>query len=288
MVRIPRCLLLLPLLSAACSDDTLALEYVQSPSEPLRIASREAGTVRGKVIWRGELPHVSPLEVRLNPLAPATFRRRKILPNPNAPQVDPETRGISNVLVYLRGHHSSDWPHPQVRVDLDDNGWTAFQGDNPTRIGLVRRGNAVTFRTVQQGFQSVRGRGAVFFTHTLVDPAAPVMRTLDQCGLVELTSGGGHYWLRAYLYVTESPLCVLTDRAGGFTIQDVPAGAWELVAWLPGWEIAEQQRDPELGVVSRLAFRPGHELTKQIHVLPDRVESIALEFPGLPDNVHPR
>ncbi len=46
----------------------------------------------------------------------------------------------------------------------------------------------------------------------------------------------------------------------------MPAGEYELVAWLPDWRTDRQERDPETGLVARYVFRPPVQTTRHATV----------------------
>jgi hypothetical protein len=72
--------------------------------------------------------------------------------------------------------------------------------------------------------------------------------------------------MHGYLFVSDHPYCTLTDLAGRFELIDVPVGDYELVVWLPAWEVARRERDPESTAVTRIFFAPHHEWRKSIAV----------------------
>src|SRR5207249_11538920 len=101
---------------------------------------------------------------------------------------------------------------------------------------------------------SLQARGAAFFSLPFPDRDQPLDRPLKQKGLVELTSGAGWYWIRAYLFVDDHSYYAHTDAKGHFELRAVPAGRYRLVCWMPNWNIARQERDPESGLVVRIVF----------------------------------
>src|SRR5262249_40869073 len=129
------------------------------------------------------------------------------------------------------------------------------QGQIDGHIGFVRRGDAVAMVSRDTFFYSLHADGAAFFTLAFPDPEKPLTRRLTEKGLVELTSGAGSFWMRAYLFVDDHPYYARTDGQGRFTLEQVPPGNYELVCWLPSWRVERQERDPETGQVSRVFFR---------------------------------
>jgi hypothetical protein len=84
--------------------------------------------------------------------------------------------------------------------------------------------------------------------------------------VVELSSAAGRAWMRAYLFVDDQPYYAHTDTKGGFRLERVPPGRYELVCWLPSWRLRRQERDPETSLVTRRFFAPAAERRRPVEV----------------------
>src|SRR5438128_2580522 len=85
-------------------------------------AAETTGTVQGRVTWQGDLPQAAPFQVHAFHDYANTHRLRGEHPNPHAPNVDPETRGVGQVVLVLRHVNpelSKPWRHPPVQVHID-------------------------------------------------------------------------------------------------------------------------------------------------------------------------
>lgn len=210
--------------------------------------------LRGRVVWSGDIPVLPPtMAYRPGPDGKVGASRR---PAANAPQIDATTRGVAGVVVTVISPvpTTGEWPHPPVTVEQHDGRPMVRQGNDLRTVGLVRRGDAVTLVSRQELFHSLRARGAAFWTLAFPDPDKPLTRCFDRTGLVELSSGAGHYWMRGYLRVCDHPFVAVTDAAGRFEIAGLPAGEYEVTCWLPNWRVTRQERDPESTAVVRIAF----------------------------------
>jgi hypothetical protein len=118
----------------------------------------------------------------------------------------------------------------------------------------VRKGDAAEMVSRDPWMHALHAGGEAFFTLMFPDPDQSLRRILSKSGLVELSSNNGYFWMRGYLFVDDHPYYCRTDREGSFSLPAVPAGAFRLVAWLPNWKLARQERDPESGLVSRITF----------------------------------
>jgi hypothetical protein len=210
------------------------------------------------------------VQVPFYPPFPIGMPDQKERPNPNRPIIDPATRGVAGAVVFLRGvppRPGTPWPHAPVQVEQRGQVLRICQGGRETNTGFVRRGDAI--EAVSHGPEccALQARGAAFFTLMFPEPGGAVRR-LDGRGVVELSSASGHYWTRAYLFVDDHPYYTHTDAVGQFVLEDVPAGRWELVCWLPSWQPERYERATEQGMVTRLHFRRPLERVAEAAVRP--------------------
>jgi hypothetical protein len=200
---------------------------------------------------------------------------------PHVPRVHPASRGIENAVVYLRGiepDRSRPWDHPKVRIEFHERKLLVRQGDRVSGVGFVRRGGAIEVVNRDSEYHNLHGRGAAFFAVPLVNANHPNERRLTQSGLVDLTCGAGYHWLHAHLFVVEHPYYARTDADGRFTLDQVPAGKYELVCWLPSWRVERQERDPETAIVSRLTWQAPKELVESVRVEVGRTSESSFQW----------
>ncbi len=277
------------LLTFGCEEVTPPARDVRAfPNSALSCSFDAAttGTVQGSVTWQGELPNVPPFVTRPHPLAGLGLRERQVREHPNAPRINPETRGVANAVVYLRGvdpKRSRPWDLPPVRLEMRDRRVFVCQGEREFHVGVVRRGDAVAMVSKDPYFHALHADGAAFFTLMFPDADQPLERRLAQNGIVEWSSACGYYWLRGYTFVADHPYYALTDAQGRFTLPQVPAGRYEIVCWLPNWKEARHERDPDMAIIWRLAFRAPLECTRSV-VVGERGASTA-DFALLPEMV---
>lgn len=269
--------------AAGCRERTES-----EPAPPARVelgASfdvKTTGTIQGCVTWQGELPAIPRIRVHSYLDYANAGRLRGEYPNPHHPQIDAETRGVGGVVLYLRkvnASQSKPWSHEPVHVETDSENLIIVQGKQPASIGFVRRGDEATFTSRDTTYHAVRGRGADFFTLPFVAADQPTRRRLNQAGIVELSEAAGLYWRRAYLFVMEHPYAVLSDSTGKFALDQVPAGAYQLTAWLPNWRIDRKERDPETAIVSRVMFAPAVEVQRTVAVRAGATTEAAFAIP---------
>lgn len=232
-----------------------------------------AGAIMGAVTWTGKIP-VVPLVADVRPRPDGTGYDTRMLPHPYVPRIDGATFALQGAVVYLRNAdpaRAKPWDVPLVNVAFRDAQIAVAHGDRvPGRVGFVRRGAAVSFRSADPVFNTLRGRGAAFFALPFPDPDKPLERAFDTPGRIELTSATGFHWQAADLFVCDHPYYALTGPDGKFELSQVPEGTYDLVVWHPNWNTVGHERNPETGLVQRVRYAPPLETTRSVTVTRER------------------
>lgn len=252
-----------------------------APATATQFDPATACTIRGRVTWTGAIPIVPPFEVWSIPLADDGSREKRLEPNPNAPVIDRDTRGIVNAVVFLRGmdlRQAKLWDLPPVRVEQRDRQCHVLQGGVDSRIGFVRRRDRIEMVSRDPVFHALHADGAAYFSLAFPDPDSPCSRRLTEKGIVELTSAAGRYAMRAYLFVDDHPYYARTDTTGRFVLEGVPPGRYEVVCWLPNPVKERHERDPETAVISRWFFRPPVEQARPIQLDANDARELSFSF----------
>jgi hypothetical protein len=202
-----------------------------------------------------------------NPLGGTVLQQRQTRPNPNRPVIDPFSHGLAGAVVFLRGvdpQRAKPWDFPGVVVEQRDCQLQVLQGESTAPVGFVRQGDEIEMVSRDSCLHALHAGGVSFFTLMFPDPNQSLRRKLTNPGIVALSSNVGYFWMQGYLFVDQHPYYCRTDGAGRFTLAAVPPGTYQLVAWLPNWQIDRQGRDPESGLVNRIYFAPA--LTVEVPV----------------------
>jgi hypothetical protein len=258
---------------ASGCDTGVANQKNSSEDSPPSILNRfdpaSAGAIHGQVIWQGEVPNVPAFLVRANPIGSDAIANRQLQPNPNAPIIHPQNCGVGNSVIFLRGVKAAQakpWNLPTVRVEQRDLHFHVLQQEVDSPYGFVRRGDPIEMVSRDPFFHSLHADGSCFFSLAFPDPDQPLSRPMREKGIVELTSAAGYYWMRAYLFVDDHPYYTRTEPDGGFHLDQVPAGNYELVCWMPNWLEARHDRDPESGTITRIYYRPPVTWVEKVEV----------------------
>jgi hypothetical protein len=176
---------------------------------------------------------------------------------------------LASAVVFIRGEpvdQSRPWDLPAVTVEQRGQQCHVVQGAVDSPYGFVHRGDGIDMVSRDPMLHALHAGGADFFTLMFPDANRATRRQLDRPGLIELTSGVGLYWMRAYLFVEETPYITRTNETGYFTITGVPPGRYDVICWHPNWRKDHHQRDPELGLVWRYYFKPPAEIVQAVTV----------------------
>jgi len=240
--------------------------------QPLEIGGKfdekTTGTISGRVVWSSTVPQSPPFNVALP--VPGGGTQSQLVPNPNTPKINAQTGAVAAAVVYLEEldpERAKPWNLAPVRVETRALAVRILQGDTVVPVGFVRQGEEIEMVSREAVMQSLCVRGAAFFSLSFPDPDRPLRRRLNEPGLVELSSGMGHYWWRGYLFVCRHPYFTWTDADGRFTLTQVPAGDVRVVCWLPNPKCAPE-RDPNTIGILRVSYDKPFE-----RALPIRLEA---------------
>jgi hypothetical protein len=273
------------LLASGCSSESPTSDERLVPPAPAipgtAFNATQVGRLQGKVVWTAAIPE-PPGFLYGVPRDDGLGFAFRMAENPNRPHIDATTKALADAVVFLRqldAARGRPWDLPPVRVEMADGRITVVQGDRRSRVGFVRRGDAISVSSAEPVYHVLRGRGAAFFSLTLPEPNSPIVRTLSNLGRVELSSGTGLYWASADLLVTDHPYYTLTDANGHFAFDQVPVGPVDVIVWLPGWTPTRQERDPDSTTITRQSYGPPLERCVSTNVAPGAVAEVTLRVP---------
>lgn len=232
----------------------------------------DGGTIKGVAVWQGEIPKVPPLKV----MADLDTCGEKI----NSPvlQIDPKTKGLRFVLVYLEKVEKGKAPEPKYWLHMGLN-----EKDPYSRRCLFEEHVMPYVRTADMAlinFDSIL-HNPHFFTEkhaSIFNVAMPTPnREVDK--KVTRAHGVGirfqcdvHVHMNGYLAAFDHPYFAVTDSEGKFEITGVPPGKYKVIAWHEGYNITKF-------VSSRPSYDEPHVISKSIEVKPNGVVEERFEFP---------
>jgi hypothetical protein len=205
------------------------------------------GSLSGKVTLNGDLPDVENLVAKMMGHADkACCLNPKAKPEEKVDQtwiVDPKTKGVANVVVWIKAPKDTYFPIPakfQNRKDevLIDQPHCAFlprvSAINPVYFDgakMVNTGQPVTIRNSAVVSHNIRALGNPKFGNDGFNVNLAPKTELDATAkfkpqpLPISMNCDIHTWMAAKLYVFDHPYYAITKADGTFEIPEVPAGA---------------------------------------------------------------
>ena len=191
------------------------------------------GSFTGQIVFDGDVPERKVLVAKGSTEVkdPAICAASDVLSD--ALIVDPQSKGIANVFVYLQ-------KAPQVHPKLKESAVKEVVFDQKgcrfvPHVLLLRTDQTVVVKSDDGCAHNThtnpfRGQGVNFLLppnsrdgtkiSSLVAERLPFPVTCDI-----------HSWMKAHWLILDHPYAAVTDEKGKFTIADLPAGEYEFIVW---------------------------------------------------------
>jgi len=212
--------------------------------------SKGQGILEGTITWKGP---ISGEKSWLAPLSPLIQRQNTPVEprlNPFFPKIQGENEGggVEGVVVALvEGpvRVTDPWNHGPARVKLRNHLLLIDQDGLNPQVGFLKHGDPLELSMESGDFDTIIGRGAAFFSIPFLRPGDASVRQPRRPGLIHLTSGAGHFWMRTTLVVSAQSLMGRTSAEGHFRFTDIPEGNWQLLCFRPNHLVRNRERDGE-------------------------------------------
>jgi hypothetical protein len=214
------------------------------------------GSLEGRAGWKGELPKEESLEpiIRKHPDAKEILKAPKELLLDPTWRIDPKTKGVANVMVFLKRPADGKLPiHPDDKVRKEPVVIEApfcifvphmaavypewYDGDKRGATGqkLISRNST----PVLQNHQFIGDPGLNPGVSVAVQPQVGEHQYDLKAQLPPLFMKNQiHSWMKAYVFAFDHPYYAITKQDGTFTIPRVPADLeLQVMAWheAQGW-----------------------------------------------------
>ncbi len=186
------------------------------------LGAAASAIVTGRITVAGTIPLAKPLPV---------FKNRSVC----GPQVVNETLivgrdgGVKNAVVIFRATERTERLRSGFPVHATlNNQHCAFA----PHVQVVPVGSEVVLKNSDPILHTVHAR---LGRETLFNVGLPKWRTvtkrLDRAGVVRIDCDVLHTWMSAAIVVTDSPYFAVSDERGSFSIDELPAGNYEVEVW---------------------------------------------------------
>jgi len=200
--------------------------------------------------------------------------------------VDPETKGVASVVVYLDGIEAGKPLPTGVKASIDQKGcvYIPFVTVVPLKsdVGFTSSDPILHNVHVFEGDPAEpHSLKRDVFNSAMKDANVPRQtieaRDLRRPALFYVRCDAGHVWMSAYVWVVDHPYYAVTDAKGAFRLEDVPPGRYTLRFWHPGWTATPQVAG---GQVSGYAYGPPLQHVAAVEVAAGGTAKVDWVMPG--------
>ncbi len=184
------------------------------------------GSIEGKALFAGEtVPKDEVLTLTSEQdLCGNTLPARKYIINGK--------NELKNAVVYIVKIKSGKKISTETAVI--DNSLCAFEPH--VSLGFKGKKNKVIIKNSDPVFHNTHSyiKGRTTFNLGLPEKGSQVEKNIRKSGLMSIKCDS-HPWMLGYLYVLDHPYGAVTNEKGEFSINDIPAGSYEVKAWHEGF-----------------------------------------------------
>lgn len=194
----------------------------------------DGGTIRGRVVFNGEVPELTLLVTQDQSVCRHTDGKTK------SPRLKiGGGNGVAETLVYLknieRGKPLSALDGPAT-LDQVGCAYDPFLQVIPFKTRLTLINSDHLNHNVHARMKDQRDP----FNFAMPNGAWPEKQTITtkpmyRAGLLKVGCDV-HLWMTSYIWIVKHPYYAVTDEAGNFELTDVPPGDYELALWHPAWK----------------------------------------------------
>jgi plastocyanin len=220
------------------SGAALALLATLAAAPALRA---EGGTLKGEVVWAGDVPTRDKLVVDKDQAA--CLKNGPLLSDKYV--VDPKTKGVEWVVVWLSvpGKPAAPLPMPESVAKAKGS----INLDQPTcqfepHVIALRAGQTLNVKNTASVPHNINVQGGVQGPNQnqIIPPGGRVSIGGFKAKATAPVSVSCtiHGWMKGYIWVFNHPYFAVTKADGSFEIKDAPAGTWNMIVWHEekGWD----------------------------------------------------
>jgi plastocyanin len=197
-------------------------------------------TVKGQITWPGELPKLVAVDVKAD--KPVCCKDGPLMPTDV--EVDPKTKGIKNVVVWVRPdteNRADTFPQDKIHPDLLKPKSVAHIIDQPKcqfepRVLIARAGDTLEVKNSATIAHNVNYTSGTESFNKLIPAGGSIKleKPLEAQRTQIPLACNIHPWMLGWVRVFDHPYYAITDKDGNFEIKNLPSGKWRLVYWHEG------------------------------------------------------
>lgn len=182
---------------------------------------KNGGTISGVIAYEGEIPTLMPIEVNKDRNVCGKHKPSEAL------LVDPETKGVQNVVIFLKGINSGKNWKTNANLEMDQKSCLFTPHVLVVPVG--------------QEFNMLNNDGILHNIHTRsevnkeINKAQPkflkrMKLSFEEPEFIKVTCDV-HSWMQGWIVVADNPYYAVTNAQGKFELTHVPPGTYELEIW---------------------------------------------------------
>ena len=183
-----------------------------------------AGTISGKVVFKGTPPAMPAIDMSSNPQCE---RSHKTAAKAETVLVNPDG-SLRNVFIWIKsGLPAGKWAVPTTTVRFDQDGCVY----SPHVVGLMT-GQTLEIYNSDPVNHNVHAESKVNKAWNFSEPpkAEHISKTFDSPEVLFAMSCSVHPWMRAYVGVSPHPFFAVSGDTGSFELKGVPPGTYVVEA----------------------------------------------------------
>jgi len=203
------------------------------------------GTLKGQILLAGEIPKIPPVVCAGDSkVKDASFSAAQDIPS-EALLVDPGTKGIANVVIFMLKKPSAVHPNG-VRSTQEEVVFNLKNCRFAPHVALVRTDQAIRVVSSDPVIHSIHSQSKKNMEVNVVldGPGDAGMRLPIQSHSEKLpvkVISDIHDWMSAYWVILDHPYAAITDSTGNYEIGNLPVGKHHLVIWHESAGVLDQQ-----------------------------------------------
>ena len=190
------------------------------------INTARASSIKGSVVFDGTAPSADEIKMNADPSCMAAHggtavKGESVIINDNGT--------LQNVFVHVKdGIDGSEYSAPKEAATLDQKGCQYI----PHVLGVMTK----------QPIEIINSDDTLHNVHAMPENSKPfnlgmpikgmkLKKSFDKAEVMVKVKCDVHPWMATYIGVVDHPFFSTTDNTGSFSINDLPAGTYEIEAW---------------------------------------------------------
>lgn len=197
----------------------------------LLVSTATAGTLKGKVNYQGKIPKKKTLKMDADPVCGSSHKGKVY----NESFIVDENNNLANAMVWLKDVKYSG-KAPTTPAVLDQKGCIY----TPHVQGIMK-GQDLLIKNSDATLHNIHSMAKDNSQFNFAMPKVVKEKTVsfDKVEDPFYIKCDVHAWMKSWVAVFDHPYFAVTDANGNFSIEGIPAGTYEVIAWQEKFKMKE-------------------------------------------------